>query len=447
MYRSNYDGFSYVHSDPVFHDSIERGHSEPYPRDLEVIFRYLQAFPHKARCFVDVGAHIGTTIFPLLRRFRQCFAYEPQQENHAFLLTNLRENGLAERCVVKPVGCSDRRRVGSTTMHAGGNSGCFFFREASAEGDVGPAVCETMPLDEDPELEGQDIDFLKIDTEGHELFVLRGAERMIRRCRPLIEVELNGMSEKLFGISDSSTVAYLEQLGARPFATPAGGSNAFFYFPDVSLAVVTRTIFVLWTGTNEMPPIRRESMQTIPNARLVTPHNLSDFILASEPLHPAYKFLSNTHKADYLRTYLMHFYGGGYADLKTQRGSWEAAFARVEADEAAYASGYPEAKPGDIAHPDYGQHYRDLIGNGAYVFRPDTPLTREWYANMLSFLDSIYDKLSVNPARSTRDCAESGSGYPIEWNQMLGRIFHPLVYKYRDHVHRDLTPPSFVNYR
>lgn len=35
-----------------------------------------------------------------------------------------------------------------------------------------------------------EVDFIKIDTEGYELFVIKGAEQTIQRCRPLIQMEI-----------------------------------------------------------------------------------------------------------------------------------------------------------------------------------------------------------------------------------------------------------------
>jgi len=57
--------------------------------------------------------------------------------------------------------------------------------------------------------------------------------------------------------------------------------------------------------------------------------DLSKYIL-EHPLHEAYEYLSETHKADYLRTYFMHFYGGGYSDIKRSSGSWLKAFDDLE---------------------------------------------------------------------------------------------------------------------
>ena len=49
---------------------------------------------------------------------------------------------------------------------------------------------------------------------------------------------------------------------------------------------------------------------------LITPNNLDKYILKDYPLHKSYKYLSEVHKSDYLRTYFMHHYGGGYTDIK-----------------------------------------------------------------------------------------------------------------------------------
>ena len=52
------------------------------------------------------------------------------------------------------------------------------------------------------------------------------------------------------------------------------------------------------------------------NVKLVTKCNLGNYILRHAPLHPAYQYLSETHKADYLRTYFMHFLVVDIAMLK-----------------------------------------------------------------------------------------------------------------------------------
>ena len=58
------------------------------------------------------------------------------------------------------------------------------------------------------------------------------------------------------------------------------------------------------------------------------------------------------------------------------------------------------------------------------------------------------DKLKLYPASFPQDCAEVSNGrYPIEWNEMLGRIFHRICYKYKDKLINTLPISIFNNYR
>jgi hypothetical protein len=53
---------------------------------------------------------------------------------------------------------------------------------------------------------------------------------------------------------------------------------------------------------------------------------------------------------------------------------------------------------------------------------------------MIKLLDDKLPMLRTNPAKCSTDCAESKTGYPIEWNEMLGRIFHRICAEYVDHI-------------
>jgi len=178
---------------------------------------------------------------------------------------------------------------------------------------------------------------------------------------------------------------------------------------------------------------------------LITKETLSDYILHDHPLHPAYEYLSETHKSDYLRTYFMNFYGGGYSDVKQTTGSWTTAFEQL-ANSNAWICGYPEID-GGVAYVPVISFWRELIGNGAYICKPRTPLTEEWYAAMLALLDTKLEELRKHPSSFPQDCAERGTGYPIEWNEMLGRIFHRICYKYKDSLLNTLPISIFHGYR
>jgi hypothetical protein len=75
--------------------------------------------------------------------------------------------------------------------------------------------------------------------------------------------------------------------------------------PDLENTIRDRIIFIFRTGTNEMSFRRVHCInalkeQTECNICLVTVDNLHEYILDEYPLHPAYPYLSETHKCDYL---------------------------------------------------------------------------------------------------------------------------------------------------
>lgn len=210
-------------------------------------------------------------------------------------------------------------------------------------------------------------------------------------------------------------------------------------------------IYCFWTGDNEMSENRKRCLAQLKemskcNVVLITKKELPDYILPDHPLHEAYQYLSETHKADYLRTYFMNFYGEGYCDIKMTCGSWVESFAALQNSDK-WICGYAEIDEGGVAYKPYADKWRELLGNGSYICKPQTPFTNEWYAAMLELLDSKLEKLKEHPATYPQDSAESGRGYPIEWNEMLGRIFHRVLYKYKDYSINTLPMLVLYGYR
>jgi len=209
------------------------------------------------------------------------------------------------------------------------------------------------------------------------------------------------------------------------------------------------TIFCFWTEKNEMSINRKKHLDNLINKSmcnvvLVTPENLQNYILPDHPLHPAYKYLSAVHKADYLRTYFMNFYGGGYSDIKGTSSSWKDSFDDLNNSDK-WICGYQEIE-GGVAYQPYVTKWRELLGNGAYICKKDTQLTNMWYNEMINLLDQKLSLIEQNPAAHTRDCFEQSSKYPIEWNEMLGRIFHKYNYKFKDKCLNSLPMIDLNNY-
>jgi len=208
---------------------------------------------------------------------------------------------------------------------------------------------------------------------------------------------------------------------------------------------------MIWSGTNQMSENRINCINQFKEKSeseflLVNPDNIDCFIVPSHPLHKAYMYLSETHKADYLRFYLMYHHGGGYSDIKKTTGSWKQAF--IDLENSAYdVCGYPSIGFHGIAHPPSAPFWKELIGPGAFIFKKGSILMKETLEDIEKRLDETYEELKLHPATSPTDVKGSGSGYPLHWAEICGAVFHKIVCKYKDRLLRTLPISIFSNYR
>ena len=151
-----------------------------YEAELLADIRSRLFFPE---CAVDVGAHVGnhTLYFSKILGLKT-IAFEPNPQTFALLAANIRENGVESLCRLRHAAVGAVAGRVRAVAASADNSGMARV-EADAGGDT-PLVS----LDEDLEHDVR-IDVIKIDVEGWELDVLRGAARTIEKHRPLIYVE------------------------------------------------------------------------------------------------------------------------------------------------------------------------------------------------------------------------------------------------------------------
>jgi FkbM family methyltransferase len=156
-------------------------------RALEALERHAPEVPRTL--FVDVGAHIGTTVITAVRRFgfETALAFEPELSNFRLLRANLEVNGLEGKIHAFNVAVSNR--VGTAELKLRPAMGT---KQRLVDGDEPGATTVTVPLTTldtlvaagtlDPAQAGM----LWLDIEGHELQALQGADTLLRHSVPIV---------------------------------------------------------------------------------------------------------------------------------------------------------------------------------------------------------------------------------------------------------------------
>ena len=162
---------------------------------------------------VDIGANIGYMSLVGLSSVGPegaVYSYEMDVRSYRALAATHRLYGSRYQWIIRNQAVGEQHGFVSVTPtkeygHA------FIDRNSQEIGQVA-----MIPLDEGEfAANGGRIDLIKIDVEGYELHVLRGARRVLSERRPIVVCELVESHLQRFGASRQEVVSYMESLGYR----------------------------------------------------------------------------------------------------------------------------------------------------------------------------------------------------------------------------------------
>jgi len=172
--------------------------------------------PARRRVAVDVGAHVGLWSHWMARDFSTLQAFEPSAVNRACWCRNV----ATSQAVLHPYALGDQAGQVRIAQQLPGSSG------STAVSMTGDDV-EVRTLDS---FQFSQVDFLKIDCEGYEVFVLEGARETLARCRPVVLVEQKPTCGSRYGRDDRAACILLELLGAE--LRWSRGGDYCYTFPE-----------------------------------------------------------------------------------------------------------------------------------------------------------------------------------------------------------------------
>lgn len=220
----------------VFKTACERALNDMFEDEQEVRDRHWHINPGDV--VVDVGSGVGSYALPALALGASVMAFGPDPVHTHQFTTNLALNeGFRERCELFSCGLYDRvgwlavghmRKIEKTSStptedhYVEWHEDRYIFSEVAPES---PDQFQVGPFDQ---FQLSRVDWLKIDVEGSELAVLKGAEQTIRCCKPKLLVENHQFMDKMI---ESSVIQFIDDLnlGYSVKLSPHHGvSHSFF---------------------------------------------------------------------------------------------------------------------------------------------------------------------------------------------------------------------------
>lgn len=151
----------------------------------------------KHRLVIDVGAHVGLWSMHLANRFQRVISFEPVPEHRDCFAKNV----LQKNVTLYPFALGKENKMVTLDWDPA-NTGHTHVGKGT--------ISVQMKRLDDLNLTG--VDLLKIDTEGYEIYVLQGAEKMLLREKPIVCIEQK--PHGYYGENQLAGVQYLQSLGA-----------------------------------------------------------------------------------------------------------------------------------------------------------------------------------------------------------------------------------------
>lgn len=174
---------------------------------------------------LDVGANVGahTVFFSHLVGVRgRVVSFEPIPENVAAMQALIARRARFDNVSVVQSAVGNPGDTATAVLRIPGKDSTQASLQPQSAGswtgpsDIRAVTCAITSLDADPRVRGLErIDFVKIDVEGGELDVLKGAAGAIAQHRPLIYCEVFEMWASSFGYGPSDLAELVRSLGYR----------------------------------------------------------------------------------------------------------------------------------------------------------------------------------------------------------------------------------------
>jgi FkbM family methyltransferase len=161
---------------------------DPIPAIPELpMVNFVRTIAGRGRSFVDVGSHIGFYTMGLAPGFDRVVAFEPSRFQYGWLRRSAALNAY-DHVLCEHVALGDV--AGTATLNVLSYEGGLNTLSPEVASEQKILDQYTVPVEVLDDRNLTDVDLLKIDVEGFEIPVLRGARKTIVASRPVILIEV-----------------------------------------------------------------------------------------------------------------------------------------------------------------------------------------------------------------------------------------------------------------
>jgi len=179
---------------------INRGFDyQTQQRDYAILLN--KKFKRRNRFAVEIGGHVGLWAVDICNNFDFVEIFEPVEEFRKCLHRNLKDRNI-DNYKIQPFALGSKEQQTHIDIDPE-NSGNTHINHNSK------TVVDVKKLDN---FNYDHVDFIKIDTEGYEYFVLKGAEKTIKKHKPTIVVEIKDKHLERFNSSSKEIHKFLKGL-------------------------------------------------------------------------------------------------------------------------------------------------------------------------------------------------------------------------------------------
>jgi len=150
---------------------------------------------------IDAGANYGIMSYNLNDKFSKVYAFEVETQVRHCLKKNVEKFKL-NNVIVCDCGLSDREET--VALNYLKNTFGTYINKTEA----GAFICKTLDSFGLPE-----VGLIKLDCEGYEPYILQGAEKTIKKYRPVILMEEKNLSKRYYGTDGNLAVELLLEWG------------------------------------------------------------------------------------------------------------------------------------------------------------------------------------------------------------------------------------------